>query len=264
MVISPTLIEIGYGEGPGQAPRVPGLGKPLGTVVAGGRKHALVAAFGGMTGVEVDTPLPTTTMRGTQNQLVTAHVVRHFGEWIGSATDEPIGRGGKTGLVTSHLVKMRGDNIGQPVTDPLQTITAGGNHFGEVRAFLLKYYGSADNGQTLIEPLHTVTTKDRFGLLTIEGTEYQIIDIGMRMLEPRELFRGQGFPDSYIIDRDDRGKAYPKSAQVARCGNSVSPVLPDAMVSVNLPELCAGSGKQFAFYRYNPAMEANGQLELSI
>ncbi|WP_010498581.1 DNA cytosine methyltransferase [Paenibacillus elgii] len=237
-LVSPTLIEVGYGEGPGQSPRVPGVHKPLGTVVAGGRKHALVAAFiakhyGGMTGVEADTPFPTITMRGTQNQLV-----------------------------TSHLIKMRGTNIGQSIEEPLQTVTAGGNHFGEVRAFLLKYYGSADNGQTLGEPLHTVTTKDRFGLVTIEGTEYQIVDIGMRMLEPHELFAAQGFPPEYIIDRDADGKKYPKSAQVARCGNSVPPPFAEALVRANLPELCTGSGNALTFERY--AQPVTGQLALSI
>lgn len=205
MLLSPTLIEIGYGEGPGQSPRAPGLQKPLGTVVSGGRKHALVAAFlakhyGGNyngPGADLQRPLPTVTTVD-HNALVTAHVVRHFGESVGSPADAPLGTvtaggGGKSRLVTSHLVKLRGTNIGQPMDDPLQTITAGGLHFGEVRAFLLKYYGSADNGQQLGEPLHTVTTKDRFGLVTVEGVDYQIVVIGMRMLEPHELFAAQGF-----------------------------------------------------------------------
>jgi DNA (cytosine-5)-methyltransferase 1 len=272
MLVSPTLIEIGYGEGPGQAPRAPGLHKPLGTVVAGGRKHAMVAAFiakhyGGMTGVEADTPFPTITMRGTQNQLVTAHIARHFGESVGSPTDAPIGTttaggGGKSSLVTSHLIKLRGTCAdGQPVTEPMPTVTAGGLHVGEVRAFLMKYYGSADNGQPMDEPLHTVTTKDRFGLVTIEGTEYQIIDIGMRMLEPHELFAAQGFPRNYIIDRDAKGNSYPKSAQVARCGNSVPPPFAEALVRSNLPELCTGAGRALTFERYR---EAAGQLQLSI
>lgn len=140
-------------------------------------------------------------------------------------------------LITSHLVKMKGTNIGQPVTEPVQTITAGGLHFGEVRAFLLKYYG-ADVGQDCNDPLHTITSRDRFGLVTIHGQDYQIVDIGLRMLEPRELFNAQGFPTTYVIDRDSEGNPYPKSAQVARCGNSVSPVIPKALVEVNLPELC--------------------------
>ncbi|MEK3718928.1 DNA cytosine methyltransferase [Paenibacillus sp. FSL R7-0333] len=273
MLLTPTLIEIGYGEGPGQAPRAPGLQKPLGTVVSGGRKHALVAAFlakhygGGYTGAgnSPDEPLSTVTTVD-HNALVTAHVIRHFGESVGSTADSPIGTvtaggGGKTGLVTSHLVKLRGTNTGQPVDEPLQTITAGGLHFGEVRAFLLKYYGSADNGQTMGEPLHTITTKDRFGLVTVEDVDYQIIDIGMRMLEPHELFAAQGFPSNYIIDVDADGQKYSKSAQVARCGNAVPPPFADALVRANLPEMCVGAGRALSLERYKPAA---GQMEFSL
>lgn len=273
-LVSPTLIEIGYGEGPGQSPRAPGLQKPLGTVVSGGRKHALVAAFlakhygGGYTGPgnSPDEPLSTVTTVD-HNALVTAHVVRHFGESVGSPADSPLGTvtaggGGKSGLVTSHLVKLRGTcQDGQPVTEPMPTITAGGLHVGEVRAFLLKYYGSADNGQQLDGPLHTITTKDRFGLVTVEGVDYQIVDIGMRMLEPHELFAAQGFPANYIIDVDADGQKYSKSAQVARCGNAVPPPFAAALVKANLPEMCVGAGRQLALERYKPAA---GQMEFSL
>ncbi|WP_342576420.1 DNA cytosine methyltransferase [Paenibacillus sp. FSL M8-0142] len=218
-------------------------------------------------GQTLDRPLLT---QDTSNRygLVTAHIARHLGESVGSALDKPIGTvtaggGGKSAVVTSHLVKMRGTNIGQPVTGPLQTITAGGLHFGEVRAFLLKYYGSADNGQNLGEPLHTVTTKDRFGLVTIHGVDYQIVDIGMRMLEPHELFAAQGFPPNYIIDVDADGVRYPKSAQVARCGNAVPPPFAEALVRANLPELCTGSGNSLTIERYKEAIGA-GQMEFSL
>lgn len=213
-LVTPTLITIGYGEAPGQAPRVPGLGKPLGTVVAGGRKHALVAAslvkhYGGNyqgSGAGLDKPLPTIT------------TVDH------------------NAIVTSNLIQLNKSSE-QSLERPFNTVTAGGGHFSEVRAFLLKYYGQG-GGQTLDEPLHTITTKDRFGLITVAGQEYQIIDIGMRMLTPRELFRAQGFPDTYIIECDYLGRPYPKTAQVARCGNAVPPQLPAALVIANLPELC--------------------------
>lgn len=121
---------------------------------------------------------------------------------------------------------------GQPVTEPMPTVTAGGLHVGEVRAFLLKYYGT-NIGHQLTEPLQTITAKHRFGLVTVHGTEYQIVDIGMRMLQPHELFRAQGFPDDYIIDRDYTGAPYSKTAQVARCGNSVSPACAKALVEAN-------------------------------
>lgn len=143
-------------------------------------------------------------------------------------------------LVTSHLIKMKGTNIGQPVDQPLQTITAGGNHFGEVRAFLTHYYGTSI-GSKLNDPLPTVVSKDRFGLVVVGGLNYQIADIGMRMLDPRELFNAQGFPSDYIIDRDYKGNMYPKTAQVARCGNSVPPQLAEHLVRANLPELCIGT-----------------------
>ncbi|QDH23483.1 DNA cytosine methyltransferase [Saccharibacillus brassicae] len=199
--------------------------------------------------------------------LVTAHVARHFGESVGSPADTPLGTvtaggGGKSAVVTSHLVKLRGTCAdGQPVTEPMPTITAGGTHVGEVRAFLLKYYGSADNGQTVDEPLHTVTTKDRFGLVTIEGIDYQIVDIGMRMLEPHELFAAQGFPETYTIDVDADGKKYSKSAQVARCGNAVPPPFAKALVQANLPEMCVGAGNALALERYKPAA---GQVAWSL
>ncbi|WP_339234652.1 DNA cytosine methyltransferase [Paenibacillus sp. FSL R5-0517] len=237
MLISPALIQMGYGDPEGR--RVLDLNKPLGTVTAGGNKFAIASAF----------------------------IARHFGESVGSSVDEPIGTvtaggGGKSALVTSHLVKMRGTNTGQPVTDPLQTITAGGLHFGEVRAFLMKYYGSADNGQTLDKPLHTITTKDRFGLVTIQGVDYQIIDIGMRMLEPHELFAAQGFPSNYTIAVDANGQKYSKSAQVARCGNAVPPPFAQALVRANLPEICTGSGNNLTLERYSE--QEAGQMAFSI
>lgn len=240
LLVTPTLIQTGYGEREGQAPRSLDLHKPLGTVVAGGQKHALVSAF-----------------LAQYHSETAAHEAR------GQSLDRPIltlDTSNRYAVVTSNLIKFRGTNIGQPITEPLQTITAGGNHFGEVRAFLMAYYGSSV-GQNADEPLGTVTTRDRFGLVTIHGQDYQIIDIGMRMLEPHELFAAQGFPPEYIIDRDADGKAYPKSAQVARCGNSVPPPFAEALVRANLPEHCAGVGNVAAFERYKPAV---GQLALTI
>ena len=140
-------------------------------------------------------------------------------------------------VVTANLIQMNNHCDGRDMRDPIPTITAGDGHFGEVRAFLVKYYGQG-TGQDLKEPLDTIPTHDRFGLVTIKGVDYQIVDIGLRMLEPRELYGCQGFPDDYIIDHDYTGKTYPRSEQVRRCGNAVCPPIPAALVRANLPELC--------------------------
>ena len=140
-------------------------------------------------------------------------------------------------VVTANLIQMNNHCDGRDLRDPIPTITAGDGHFGEVRAFLIKYYGQG-TGQDIEEPLDTVTSRDRFGLVTIEGVDYQIVDIGLRMLEPKELYGCQGFPDDYIIDHDYTGKTYPRSEQVRRCGNAVCPPIPAALARANLPELC--------------------------
>ena len=150
-------------------------------------------------------------------------------------------KGGHFALVTSHMVKMRGTNIGFEMTEPAHTITAGGLHLGEVRAFFIKYYGNEQGGVACNEPLHTITTNDRFGLVTIKGEPYQIVDIGLRMLEPHELFACQGFNSDYVIS-DYNGKST-KKQQVARVGNSVPPQLSEALVKANLPEQCTRLAK---------------------
>lgn len=123
----------------------------------------------------------------------------------------------------------------EPKLAPIIDKAYGGNY--QVRAFLIKYYGQG-TGQGVEEPLDTITSRDRFGLVTVNGVDYQIVDIGLRMLEPKELYGCQGFPSDYIIDHDYTGKSYPRSEQVKRCGNAVCPPLPAALVKANLPELC--------------------------
>ena len=149
---------------------------------------------------------------------------------------------------------------GKPIIwpEPLHTVTTSAGHFGEVRAFLIKYYGQG-TGQDIKEPLDTITAQDRFGLVTIEGVDYQIVYIGLRMLEPKELYGCQGFPDDYIIDKDYTGKSYPRSEQVRRCGNAVCPPVPAALVRVNLPELCVAERIQ----NMRIKEEQNGQLKFA-
>ena len=195
---------------------------------------------------DIREPMPTITGKHGYGivapTLIQYHSETAKDEVRGQTIEEPImtvDSSNRYGLVTSFLSKFYKTGIGQDIREPLGTVTAnaGGGHFGEVRAFLIKYYGDA-TGQDIEKPLDTVTTKDRFGLVTIEGVDYQIVDIGLRMLEPRELYGCQGFPDDYIIDHDYTGKTYPRSEQVRRCGNAVCPPIPAAMVKANLPELC--------------------------
>lgn len=147
-------------------------------------------------------------------------------------------------LIQYHTEQSGKEVRGQAVDKPLMTADSS-NRYGLVTALLIKYYGQGE-GQSLREPLHTITAKDRFGLVIVRGEPYQIIDIGLRMLTPRELFRAQGFPEDYIIDRDADGKNYPKSAQVARCGNAVPPPFAEALVRANLPEMCGEEERESA------------------
>lgn len=202
-LVSPTLIQIGYGERDGQRPRTLDLLKPMGTVVSGSSKQGLVTAFlakhyGGVVGQPADRPLGTVTSKD-HHSLVAANIV--------------------------HLKK--GPNPATGADEPLRTILSSGTHAALVYSFLIKYFGTGC-GQVIDDPLHTVTTKDRFGLITVmvEGEPYAIVDIGMRMLTPRELARGQGFPDDYILT----GNA---TSQVARIGNSVCPTMAEAIVAAN-------------------------------
>lgn len=190
-VVVPTLIQTGWGERDGQAPRVPGLDKPLGTVMAGGAKHALVAAFmaqhnGGVVGHPLLKPVSTLTAQATQQQLVAAQ--------LGEAD-------------------LRGAR--------------------RVAAFLVEYYGTG-GAESLLRPLPTATTADRFALVTVDGVAQPIADIGMRMLHWRELAAAQGFHPRYVLDRGGDGAAITKTQIVRLIGNSVCPALAEAIVRANV------------------------------
>lgn len=187
---------------------------------------------------------PIMTVDGSNRYgLVTSFIQKYYGgnyQGNGSDIKEPlhtITTLERNAMCAVNLIQMNNHCDGRDVKEPIPTITAGDGHFGEVRAFLIKYYGQG-TGQDIKAPLDTVTAQDRFGLVTIEGVDYQIVDIGLRMLEPKELYGCQGFPDDYIIDHDYTGKTYPRSEQVRRCGNAVCPPIPAALVRANLPELC--------------------------
>ncbi|MGS0784907.1 DNA cytosine methyltransferase [Klebsiella aerogenes] len=213
-LVSATLIQMGYGERIGQSPRVLNLGKPLGTVVAGGNKFAVTTAF----------------------------LAKHYGgnyNGPGVGLDEPahsVTTVDHHALITSHLVKLRGTcRDGQRSDEPMPTITAGGQHVGEVRALLAANDYDERRADQVKEFLNSFGISE---LVTIKGVVYRIVDIGMRMLQPHELHRAQGFPEGYVIDRDYRGNKYSKEKQVARCGNAVPPPFAEALVRANLPEMC--------------------------
>lgn len=189
----------------------------------------------------VELPMPTIVPTQNGAQLVAAFLAKHFG---GNETPGwPLGKPMSTiterdhhALISSSLVKLKGTaRHGQQIELPLHTIQAGGNHYAEVRAFFTKFYGSSV-GQILNEPAHTTTTKARFGLVTVHGENYVLSDIGMRMLAPRELYRAQGFPNSYEIAPVVDGKALSKEGQVRMCGNSVPPPMVAALASAIFPE----------------------------
>lgn len=197
-------------------------------------------------GSDARDPIGTITTGGHHMLIAPTMVQMGYGEANGQKPrildlHDPLGtivaQGNKFGLVSTFITQFNASPDGQEVGRPLGTVTAQGGHFGEVRAFLVKYYGNG-GGSDCAEPAPTITTKDRIGLVTVHGEDYRIVDIGLRMLTPRELFDAQGFPHDYIIDVDADGNAYPKSEQVARCGNAVCPPIPTALVRANLPELC--------------------------
>ena len=225
--------------------------EPLTTIVSK-NEHCLISptliqyhsetAQGEVRGQTIKDPIM--TVDGSNRYgLVTSFIQKYYGgnyQGNGSDIKEPlhtITTLERNAMCAVNLIQMNNHCDGRDVKEPIPTITAGDGHFGEVRAFLIKYYGQG-TGQDIKAPLDTVTAQDRFGLVTINGVDYQIVDIGLRMLEPRELYGCQGFPDDYIIDHDYTGKTYPRSEQVRRCGNAVCPPIPAALVRANLPELC--------------------------
>lgn len=202
-----------------------------------------------------------------KNKDALAFIIQYHGETRqgdsrGQLLTEPIktiDTSNRYGLVTAFITKYYKTGIGQGCDEPLHTITTSPGHFGVISAFLVKYYGTGC-GQVLNEPLGTITTKDRFGLVNvlvdIHGKKYIISDIFLRMLKPEELKMMQGFPKDYIIDRDYKWRNYPIAKQVARIGNSVVPVMAEALVKANCPYLKVGERKTAPMIY----MQNNGQV----
>ncbi|MDP4572334.1 DNA cytosine methyltransferase [Pseudomonas sp. LPH60] len=264
-LISPTLIQTGYGERTGQEPRVPGLDRPLGTVVAGGVKHAIAGAVLVGTGgpeysgkpAPIDQPAGT-LMTQNHRSVVTALMAQMNGGFNTTAAksiEAPMttvtNSGSQQQLVTASLLHLRGNCDAKDCAEPLHTVSAAGTHHGvveytlspeheegalRVAAFLISYYGT-ENVSAAGDPAPTITTKDRLGLVTvtIKGTPYVIVDICLRMLQPSELYKAQGFPSDYIISHGADGKPFTKTQQVHMCGNSVSPPPMAALARANDP-----------------------------
>ncbi|WP_312305187.1 DNA cytosine methyltransferase [Pulveribacter sp.] len=269
------LIQMGYGEREGQAPRALELGAPLGTVTAGGQKFAAAAAYlvqaghgegsgatkrwsAGANGVHE--PMGTVTASSVSRSLATAFMVQANGGFNTTpARDlrEPVSTvttsGSQQQLVTAHLTTLRQHSTGRDVREPLATVAAGGEHHALVQyelsqddeagalrcaAFLMRYHASGGQWADLRDPMTTVTTHDRLALVTVwlKGEPWVIVDITLRMLVPRELYNAQDFPSSYVIDRTASGKALTKTAQVRMAGNSVSPLPMRQIVAANYSE----------------------------
>ena len=199
LLLAPHLINTRNGERRGQAPRARDIAEPAPTVTAKGSQGALVATwlakhYTGVVGHEVSRPLGSVTAKDH-------HAICH-----------------------AHLTTFYGNSIGTDPRDPVRTVTSSGAHHGVVAAFLMKYYGNGGQWSGLDEPTHTVVSKARMGLVTINigGEEYAIVDIGMRMLQPRELANAQGFPADYYLHGT-------KTTQVAKIGNSVPPPVAEAL-----------------------------------
>ncbi|HAG2476945.1 DNA cytosine methyltransferase [Salmonella enterica subsp. diarizonae serovar 16:z10:e,n,x,z15] len=225
-----------------------GLPEPLQTIT---KKHGYAVAVPhltkfrtGATGQNVTDPAPTITA-GSSTRPVSAFLAKHYGgnyTGPGVGLDEPahsVTTVDHHAVVASHLVKLRGTcRDGQRTDEPAPTITAGGLHVGEVQTTLAVDEYDEQRAQLVLAFLRKYCGEDCTGLVTIGGVVYRIVDIGMRMLQPRELYRAQGFPDWYVIEHDFRGVKYAKDKQVARCGNAVPPPFSEALVRANLPELC--------------------------
>lgn len=219
---------------------------PLHTVTASAKdqNQVIAAHLATMRNAEkphqgADQPAHTVTAGGARMHLVAAFMAQNNYSEPGHAMGEPVstvvGKGSTQSLAAVNLLRQFGTGVGSAVDEPARTVMADGQGKTQLSAaFLQKYYG-VDQDPQLGEPLHTATTKDRFGVVTVDvdGITYVITDIGMRMLTPRELFRAQGFPESYVIDRRPDGSPISKTDQVSKCGNSVCPPIAAALVKAN-------------------------------
>ena len=248
MMIAPAMIQ--YHTEQTERVRGQGVTDPIMTIDASNR-YGLAAAtltkyYNGDHNQDAAAPLHTITTRDREG-LTMASLSKFYGGVVGAAVSDPlltVTAVDHNALRTAHMIKMKGTDLGGKAQDPLQTITAGGSHHGVVSTRIAK----AEPGTNLqhwpeIRAMLNAfcdyrLEDDAVILFSIAGAQYFMADIGLRMLTPRELYRANGFPEEYIIDRDYTGKAYSKTKQVARCGNAVPPPFAEALVRANLPEWC--------------------------
>ena len=274
-LVSPTLIQMGYGEAKGQAPRVLDLSQPLGTAVAGGIKHAVSSTYLVQAGHgegkdggkrwshganDIRGPLGTVTASGGGQSLASAFMVQANGGFNSTpARDlrDPVSTvttsGSQQQLIAAHLCTLRRNSVGRDMREPVPTVTARAEHHALIQyhlspeqeagalrcaAFLMRYHASGGQWADLRDPMTTITTRDRLALVTVwlKGEPWVIVDITLRMLVPRELYNAQDFPPGYVIDRTASGKPLTKTAQVRMVGNSVSPVPMRLIVAANYSE----------------------------
>lgn len=228
--------------------RANGLGEPLPTVDASNR-YGLVSAnlveyYGNGTPLDITEPMHTVTSHDRE-ALTAVHLQKYFGGVIGTEVDKPlptITAVDHNALTAAHVVEFKGQDVGQNMDRPLRTITAGGGEFAGAETVVGKYRPGTELGHwpeiraLLNRYCDYHLAEDEIILLEIRGRLWFIADIALRMLTPAELYRAMGFPADYIIDRDDTGRPYPKTQQVARCGNAVCPQMAAAVVRANLPE----------------------------
>lgn len=247
-VLAPALIQ--YHTEQTEQVRGQGVGDPIMTVDAANR-YGIAAAtltkyYSGDNGQSAGAPLHTVTTRDREG-VTMASLSKFYGGVVGAEVTGPLPTVtaiDHNAIATAHMAKLKGTNLGHAMDRPLQTITAGGGHFGVVTTMMTKVAPGTSlfNWPKVRDLLNTYCdyhlTDDEVILLWIDGAAYFVADIGLRMLTPRELYRANGFPDDYIIERDYGGNVYGKSKQVARCGNAVPPPFATALVRANLPEWC--------------------------
>lgn len=229
--------------------RANSLETPLPTVDASNR-YGLTAAhlteyYGNGNPLDLTEPMHTITARDRE-ALTAVHIQKYFGGVAGTDAGNPLPTvtvHDHNALAAVHVVEFKGQDIGQSPEKPLRTITSGGGEFAACAAVIEKYDDAGDRLghwpeiRALLNKYCGYRLKDdEILLLRVRGGWYYIRDISLRMLAPKELYAAMGFPPDYIIDRDYTGRAYPKNAQVARCGNAVCPPMASAVVRANFPE----------------------------